>query len=486
MATPSTPATATPIPSEQLPLREIPGGYGLPVLGSIKDRLDFFWFQGEREFWASRKKKFASTVFRTNVPPSPPTFAANKVIMLLDQKSFPVLFDLDKVYKKDVLLANFMTHTSYYGGIRPCVYLDPSEERHTKLKSFIMSVLKSKASLWVPEMQKAMTETFATWDTKLTESPAGYKFSGEISQVALNVLTRTLLGQSPSKDEITPTTFQIWLGPQLIPIASFGLPHLLEELILHNIRIPYLLVAFFYRKIESFFKKHGSELLDQAEKEYGIDRHDALHNIIFFSGFNAFGGLNILLPWIVSYVGREEEEVKAAMAKEAREAVEAEGGKLTARAIMKMPLVRSAVYEVLRMEPPVPYQYGIAKMDMVIESHEARYEVKKGEVIGGCQPVAVRDPVVFGETAETFKAGRFVGEGESLLKHVLWGNGPANGEAGVGNKMCAGIELVPLLGQACLASIFLKYDSFSTLTPVVNGNSVTHTLSSLTPRALSS
>ncbi|MCO5554986.1 hypothetical protein L7F22_008525 [Adiantum nelumboides] len=475
-------APPAPVGSAKLPLRDIPGGYGLPVLGAIKDRLDFFWFQGEREFWASRRNKFKSTVFRTHVPPSPPAFAANKVIMLLDQRSFPVLFDTDKVDKKDVLLANYMPKTSFYGGIRPCVYLDPSEERHTKLKSFIMSLLKAKASQWIPQTHKATMEVFSAWEAKLAEKPGGFEISSETGQIALNVLIRTLFGTDPSADGLTPTAFSAWLGPQLLPFASVGLPHLLEELILHNFRIPFLLVASFYKKIESFVRKHGVELLDEAEMQFGIEREDALHNIIFFTGFNAFGGLNILLPWIVSYVGRESEEVKAEMAKEVREAVRAEGGMMTVGALRRMPLVRSAVFEVLRMEPPVPYQYGVAKVDMVIESHEARYEVKKGDMLGGCQPVAVRDPFIFGENAETFKVRRFVGEkGESLLKHVLWGNGPADGEASVANKQCAANDLVPLLAQAFLASLFVRYDSFSTLPPVVRGNSVTHTLVSLRP-----
>ncbi|KAI5067576.1 hypothetical protein GOP47_0018104 [Adiantum capillus-veneris] len=488
-ATPPPASTHAPVPApppdveKQLPLRDIPGGYGLPVLGAIKDRLDFFWFQGEKEYWASRRKKFKSTVFRTHVPPSPPAFAANRVIMLLDQKSFPVLFDMDKVEKKDVLLANYMPRTSFYGGIRPCVYLDPSEERHTKLKSFIMSVLKAKASRWIPETHRATMEIFASWEAKLAAKPEGFEISSETGQVALNVLIRTLFGADPSADGLTPTAFSAWLGPQLVPIASVGLPHLLEELILHNFRIPFLLVAIFYKRIESFCRKHGGELLDEAEKQFGIEKEDALHNIIFFTGFNAFGGLNILLPWIVSYVGRESEEVKAEMAREVREAVRAEGGTMSVGALRRMPLVRSAVFEVLRMEPPVPYQYGVAKVDMVIESHEARFEVKKGDVLGGCQPVAVRDPIIFGESAETFKVWRFVGEeGETMVKHVLWGNGPADGEPSVANKQCAANQLVPLLAQAFLASLFLRYDSFSALPPLVRGNSVTHTLASLTPR----
>eukprot|EP00250_Pteridium_aquilinum_P014511 c22035_g2_i2 orf=182-451(+) len=81
----------------QLPLKRIPGGYGLPYWGAIKDRLDFFWFQGETQFWVARRDKYKSTIFRCNVAPSPPGFPISKVIMLLDQKSFPILFDVSKV-----------------------------------------------------------------------------------------------------------------------------------------------------------------------------------------------------------------------------------------------------------------------------------------------------------------------------------------------------------------------------------------------------
>ncbi|KAH7315969.1 hypothetical protein KP509_21G072300 [Ceratopteris richardii] len=376
-----------------------------------------------------------------------------------------------------------MPSTSFYGGIRPCIYLDTSEERHTKIKSFMLSLLKEKSSLWIPEMDKATTEIFPSWESKLKENPNGAELSSETGQVALNVLIRTLMGVEPSQDGLTPSMFSIWLGPQLLPIASVGLPHLLEELILHNIRVPYLLVAYFYNKIQSFFRKHGGDLLDKAEKEFGVEREDALHNIIFTTGFNAFGGLNIFLPYVVSCVGLVSEDMKAEMAKQAREAVEAEGGAMSVAALQRMPLLRSAVYEVLRIYPPVPYQYATAKVDMVIESHDSRHEVKEGEILGGCQPIALRDPVVFGDDAETYRADRFVGaEGEKLLKHVMWGNAFANTVASANNKACAANELVPLLAQAFLAAIFLRYDSFKTAAPIIKGNAATHTLISLTPR----
>ena len=82
----------------ELPLRDVPGSYGwAPVLSAIKARLDFFWFEGETKFWKRLRTDYQSTVFRTYVPPSPPAFRSNPVIMLLDQRSFPILFDTTKV-----------------------------------------------------------------------------------------------------------------------------------------------------------------------------------------------------------------------------------------------------------------------------------------------------------------------------------------------------------------------------------------------------
>ena len=147
-----------------------------------------------------------------------------------------------------------------------------------------------------------------------------------------------------------------------------------------------------------------------------------------------------------------------------------------------MELIRSAVYESLRMSPPVPYQYAKAKEDLVVETHDGRYEVKKGEILGGCQPVATRDPEVF-DRPDTFVASRFVGEsGRRLLKYVVWGNGPADGQTSVSNKQCAAADLVPFLAQAFLACVFLRYDSFTALPPVVRGNNITVYLNSLNKR----
>ncbi|KAH7290519.1 hypothetical protein KP509_30G051600 [Ceratopteris richardii] len=475
--------------AETLPLKEVPGDGNdavgrWPYLGAIEDRVEFF--NGEQEFWASRLKKYGSTVFRVNMPPSPPGFSANPVIMLLDLKTYPILFDNSKVDKKDVLTANYMPSLSFFGGIRPCIYLDPSEERHTNIKSFIIDLIKSNANKWIPEIGKAASEIFTVWEEKMAKDGTA-ELNSECGQFACNVLLRTVVGRDPaapgeaSLGDNGPLYFQAWLGPQLAPIASVGLPQLLEEPLLHTFPIPYLTIAPFHSKTVKFFETYATELLDKAQEEYNIERNDALHNLIFTLVFNAFGGLLVFLPSLLGSVGRADESVRQALVSEVRSAVEAEGGEITVAAVHSMELVKSVVYESLRMRPPVPYQYGRAKEDLIIESYDARFEVKKGEIIGGCLPFASRDPNVFADP-DTFIASRFTGhEGKKLLRYVFWSNGFGDEHSSPQNKQCAAADFVPFLCQTFLANFFLRYDDYTTDDPKITGNSqsITYKFTSL-------
>jgi hydroperoxide dehydratase len=74
--------------------------------------------------------------------------------------------------------------------------------------------------------------------------------------------------------------------------------------------------------------------------------------------------------------------------------------------------------------------------------------------------MATKDPRVF-DRAEEFVADRFVGEeGEKLLKHVLWSNGPETESPTVDNKQCAGKDFVVLVARLLVVELFLHYDSF--------------------------
>ncbi|KAL2540264.1 Protein DEFECTIVE IN MERISTEM SILENCING 3 [Abeliophyllum distichum] len=64
-------------------------------------------------------------------------------------------------------------------------------------------------------------------------------------------------------------------------------------------------------------------------------------------------------------------------------------------AMERMPLMKSAVYEALRIKPPVASQYAKAKWDFVVESHDASFRIKEGEILFGFQPFATKDPRIF-------------------------------------------------------------------------------------------
>jgi hydroperoxide dehydratase len=108
----------------------------------------------------------------------------------------------------------------------------------------------------------------------------------------------------------------------------------------------------------------------------------------------------------------------------------------------------------------VPFQYGKAKEDLVVHSHDAAFEIKKGEMIFGYQPLATKDPKIF-DDPEEFVGHRFVGEGEKLLKYLYWSNGREIDDPTVGNKQCPGKDLVVLLCRVMLVELFLRYDTFT-------------------------
>ncbi|KAK4484352.1 hypothetical protein RD792_006929 [Penstemon davidsonii] len=136
MAPPSVAPLSPPPPKSPATLKKstIPGGYGLPVIGPLADRLNYFWFQGPKKFFKSRIEKYESTVFRTNVPPSFPFFTGvnPNVVAVLDVKSFSHLFDMEIVEKANVLVGDFMPSVKFTGGVRVCAYLDTSEDKHSK------------------------------------------------------------------------------------------------------------------------------------------------------------------------------------------------------------------------------------------------------------------------------------------------------------------------------------------------------------------
>ncbi|CAI9288345.1 unnamed protein product [Lactuca saligna] len=58
---------------------------------------------------------------------------------------------------------------------------------------------------------------------------------------------------------------------------------------------------------------------------------------------------------------------------------------------------------------------------LTIESHDAIFKVKEGNMLFGYHPFATKDPKVC-DRAEELVLNRFVGDGEKLLNYVSWSN----------------------------------------------------------------
>lgn len=137
---------------------------------------------------------------------------------------------------------------------------------------------------------------------------------------------------------------------------------------------------------------------------------------------------------------------------------------LSIETVKEMDLVNSFVYETLRLNPPVPSQFGRARKDFDLSSHNAVFEIKKGELLCGYQPVVMRDPKIF-ENPEDFVYNRFSKEksGNQLLEYLYWSNGPQRGSQGpsASNKQCAARDAVPLTAAVFLAYLFQRYDEIA-------------------------
>lgn len=238
--------------SSELPLKPIPGGYGFSVLGPIKDRYDYFYVQGRDEFFRSRMSKYRSTVFRANMPPGPFISGDPRVVVLLDAATFPILFDTAKVEKRDILDGTYMPSLSFTGGIRTCAYLDPSETEHSVLKRLFLCFLAARRERFVPLFRSALAEMFIRLEDELGAKKKAADFNPISDAMSFDFIFRLLTDGSPDPKLAGdgPGMFDKWLTLQLAPLASLGLPKIFcvfEDLIIHTIPLPFMLVKTSYR-----------------------------------------------------------------------------------------------------------------------------------------------------------------------------------------------------------------------------------------------
>ncbi|GJN19352.1 hypothetical protein PR202_gb06619 [Eleusine coracana subsp. coracana] len=478
-----------------LPIRAIPGGYGVPFLSPLRDRLDYYYLQGPEAFFRTRIARHGgATVLRVNMPPGPFLARDPRVVALLDARSFRVLLDDAKVDKSGTLDGTFIPSASLFGGHFPLAFLDAADPRHAELKRVMMGLAVSRMHAVAPAFRAAFGAMFDAVDAAFRAS-AGKKKAVEFNKHnAVHMLDFTCAalfgGAAPSKAIGANASRKAvkWLAWQLHPLASGVVkPWPLEHLLLHTVRLPPFLVARDYADLTAYFAAVAAAFLDDhAAGKSSISREELLHNLVFLAIFNAYGGFKIMLPHLVKWLARAGPGLHAKLAAEARNGGGEDDDVVTLADIDRnMPLVKSVVWEALRLNPPVEFQYGRAREDLVVESHDAAYEVKKGEMLFGYQPFATRDERVFDRAGE-FVPDRFVvaaggheDERRRMLDHVVWSNGAETAAAAEGNKQCPGKDMVVAVARLMVVELFRRYDTFDAtivempLEPVVTFTSLT-------------
>lgn len=262
----TTSSTSTDVHGE-LPLRSIPGSYGLPILGPFKDRLDYFWFQGPDTFFRKRIELHKSTVYRTNIPPTFPFFLGTNpnVVAVLDVKSFSQLFDTSLVDKKDVLVGDFMPSTSFTGGVRVLTYLDTAEPLHSSAKRLVIDMLHRSARLWEVEFLKEVDVMFDSVEGKVG-SHGKASFLGPLKGCLFSFLCRSLLRADPAArprvKKWGPFMVDAWLALQLIPTQYIGvIPQPLVEIFLHSFPFPACLTKWAYKSLYYFVESEGKYMV---------------------------------------------------------------------------------------------------------------------------------------------------------------------------------------------------------------------------------
>uniref|UniRef100_A0A7N0TEN6 Uncharacterized protein n=1 Tax=Kalanchoe fedtschenkoi TaxID=63787 RepID=A0A7N0TEN6_KALFE len=396
------------------------------------------------------------------MPPTFPFFTDvnPNVVAVLDCASFAHMFDMELVEKRNVLVGDFMPSVKFTGDLRVCAYLDTAEPKHAQLKNFATDILKRSSRSWTANLTTELDTMWTSIESSLSsEGSASYLVP--LQKFLFNFLTKSLLGADPaSSPEIAKsgyTMLDTWLAVQLMPTVSINFIQPLEEIFLHSFPYPFALVSSGYGKLAKFVETQCVEVLERGKTEFGLTDEEAIHNLLFILGFNAFGGFSVFFPSLVSVIGNDS-KLQESLRKEVRENTNGSSA-LSFESLTRLDLVKSVVYETLRLNPPVPLQYARARRDFELRSHNSAYQIKKGELLCGYQKLVMRDSNVF-DDPETFKAERFKGdEGGELLNYLYWSNGPQTGSPSESNKQCAAKDIVCMTACLFLVHLFTRYDS---------------------------
>eukprot|EP00245_Coleochaete_scutata_P007481 TRINITY_DN22902_c0_g1_i1.p1 TRINITY_DN22902_c0_g1~~TRINITY_DN22902_c0_g1_i1.p1 ORF type:complete len:574 (-),score=108.78 TRINITY_DN22902_c0_g1_i1:409-2022(-) len=430
-------------------VKEVPGSWDAP--GFESDYNDYYFKQGWYEFYVSRQKQHGN-VFKANVGP---TAEQAQFTIILDQAAYQILYDNSKVDKANLFFGKYMPdQAKFTNGQRPCAYLDPSEELHSRIKSYTLALLAKYGPRHVGACEEVINELFKEWEAAIAD-----KGQVEVAGPTLQFMWdwhMKAFGAPPFKEGSKHAND--WASASLLPIVSLPDPQFLEKVLKKVLPFVQKPKEDFEFLMKNFETKLPEAVSIGTSPPISLSREQALTNLVFFIAFNSRNALASSFCNALVEFALLDKTTKAEMVAEVAAALKKSSGAVTFQAVQDMPILESFVYEVFRCHPPVTVQHAMLKEDTVIQSNSGLYQLRAGDKLLGHCGFASRDPAVF-DKPDTFIAKRFMGEGKAKIKNILWSNGYQDvpHEETLNTKQCPGKDFVPLMVRVFMAHFLRKY-----------------------------
>ena len=387
-------------------LKEIPGSYGLPLIGKILQSLAVL--RDWRTFYTRRRARYGSDVFKAA--------AGIESITVVDQKGIEALFDTGKFLKLYGFGA-LKPPPARVGHIVPTVFTNDDE--HGGQKQFLLDLQRRRAPTMFATFDDVAAPYFERW-----RAAGAFDWGVELNALMSDFLFEWFLGARPD-----PADVEGW-GLQLLPRGVLRLPGQGDAPVVARLE-RLLQVISSAPKFE--------EVAAMAAETAGLDGEKTAKQLLFYLGFNAWTGLHSVVRSVIAELTLHPEWQRRTV-DEIRGVLEG-GPELTLARLSSMPLLDAVIKETLRLHQPAPFAFGRAREDLVLHAGSGSYRVKKGQVVQGVIGCAHRDPAVF-ENPDAFDPGRFAGGAAD--RYLIWANGRDVDAPGAGDHMCAGRDVVYL------------------------------------------
>lgn len=380
----------------------------------------FLGRRGWRHFFESRRAACNSSVFIA--------YPWQRTIVVLDQQAIEPLFAAQK-FKQDYGFSWAVPPLSLVGGVVPSIF--ESGDAHDKPKALYMAMLAKRTTTLLSVFQATANRFGQQWTAK-----RAFSFQQALEEFAVEFLFQWYFGFLPETQKLRTLYLEIfspfWRFQRFIPGSTYR----------KNVQT--------YGQVLAQLQASPGigEWLGQA-RELGLSQSDdeIAKQLLFVTGMNSFLGMQNLSKSVIGELSQRP-ELCAQLRQEIQGAIDSgfptSLGQLSSA---KLPLLDTVLRETVRLHPPVSLIFGRATEDQQIHVRDGRsYPVRKGELMMGVLPLAMRDATVFADP-ETFRPERF--DDPAASRGLIWPRGRHDAPATAHDRTCPGkdvsMELMKLL-----------------------------------------